>query len=183
MILQRAQAGWRQWRFPREFRIKCDEPIELAEVLSDLAAAILTAPPPAPAPAPAPVTEPAPKTATVAALEQGFVIELCNELYRLRRNTQALARGGTETKETRSINRAVEHVEDALRQRGAEYFDKTGKPFDPRDPEFEPRGQPVAVPGILQGRIGPCECPVVKLSGTIIQRARGLVEVPAPRSE
>ncbi|HNQ87731.1 MAG TPA: hypothetical protein PKM73_03750 [Verrucomicrobiota bacterium] len=185
MWFSRLRVWWTQGRFPEEIRISEVAPVDLEEVLGELAADILAMGKPAPAnpvaaesaaPAPVPTASAAP---AAGALEVGFVVALCNDLSRVKRNATMLSQAGTETKEIRGIRRAVERLDDALRGRGVEYFEKTGTRFDPRDIEFDPKGQPVVVPGLAQSRIGPCECPVVKLDGKIIQRAQGLVEVPA----
>lgn len=185
MWCSRLRAWWGQARFPGEIRITDVAPVDLEEALGELAASLLAgakpAPPAVPAadPARTAAAPPAPSAPSAEVLDVAFAVSLCNDLSRMKRNAGTLSQAGSETKEVRGIRRAVERLEDALRQRGIEYFEKAGTRFDPRDVEFEPRGQPVVVPGLAQSRIGPCECPVVKLNGKIIQRAQGLVEVPA----
>ena len=115
-------------------------------------------------------------------VDKPLFLTLCNNLFRLRSNVQVIIKGGGETKEVRNVNRALTRIEEDLKDRGFEYFDKTGKPFYADDQEFEPKGQPIPVAGINLSRIGPCELPVVKLRGEIIQRAQGLVEVPAKQN-
>jgi hypothetical protein len=176
----------RQKLFPPEFRITAGSGSSVEAILTEMAAAmdlapeITTAIPVVPAPA---VVEPSAQVAEVKTEQDGvdpaFVRALCNDLFRLRRNAGLIASDGTETKEIRSIKRAVERLDDMLKQRGIEYFDMTGKQWDARDVDFEPKGQPVLVSGLLHKRIAACECPMVKVKGKLIQRAQGIVEVPA----
>jgi hypothetical protein len=172
----------RQHLYPPEFRIPPVDGDDLADALSEITSAV----------ARLAQEEATPQHADRSAAPQGdskpdkrgemetaFVVSLCNDLFRLRRNAETLAKSGSETKEVRSIGRAIERLDDMLKQRGIEYHDMTGKPWDARDVDFEPKGQPVPVPGISRKRIAACECPLVKIGGRMVQRAQGIVEVPA----
>lgn len=163
----------RQYLFPREFRIAPGRAADLTEEsLAGIAAAIdaWKQPPPTPPDTPAGKAD---------GLETAFVLGMCNDLFRIRRNAGIIVKAGAETKEIRSIRRAIEHLDDALLQRGVEYLDLTGKCWDPRDINFEPKGQPVPVTGLAQNRIAACECPLVRIKGKMVQRAQGIIEVPA----
>jgi hypothetical protein len=183
-------ARLRQSLFPREIQIAVDKYADpeggLAELFAELSTgvralekALAEATKPVPLPV-VPVTQvdAPPPTRSEPVVDTELFVSFCNDLCRLKRNVQTIANAGPETKEVRSMKRVVERLDDALKSRGFEYFEKAGTRFDPRDIEFEPKGQPVTTAGLSQPRIGPCECPVVKLKGKIIQRAQGLVEVP-----
>jgi hypothetical protein len=182
-----AMLRFRQWTFPPEFRISVDCQADAAELLvaavkDALAAAQAAAAPPAPAPAgdrtpPASGTSPVGKPG--AAIDADFAASICNDIFRLRRNVQQMAGEGGETKELRSIRRAVENVDALLKGHGIQYFDLTGKDFDERSEDFEPMGQAQEVRGLDRKLIAACERPVVVLNGKLVQRARGVVQKPA----
>jgi len=172
----------RQYLFPPEFRIGRVRHAELLDAFAEVARLLASLDrsrdiewqqkPPEPRPE-AQVGE------KREPIEVSFVLCLCNDLFRLRRNAGVLAKDGPETKEIRSIKRAIERLDEMLKGRGIEYFDLTGRRWDFRDVDFEPKGLPAPVPGLTEKRIAACECPLVKINGKIVQRAQGIVEVPA----
>ena len=66
-----------------------------------------------------------------------------------------------------------------LRRHGIECRDLTGQVYDAGRLDFEPIGEPEAVPGLDGTRIGRCERPAVFVNDKLIQTARGLVTKPA----
>ena len=199
----------RQWAFPAEFRIRVEgggdwwsamaglvsealaeaksaqaaqvaeaaragEAVKTAEALraaeaARAAAKPAEAPPAAPPPAKAP-----------AGITERFAISLCNDVFRLRRNAEVLAGKRGDCKELRSIASAMTNVDALLAENGIKYYDLTGKDFDERSEDFDPVGQPEEVPGLDRKIICVCERPLVLLNGKLIQRARGIVQKPAP---
>ena len=153
----------RQWRFAPEFRIEAAREAELARAL---AAALRAGRRPA-------------EAAKVRPLSPELAVGLCNHVFRLRRNAQQLAEEGKDSKELRSIRRALGSLEDTLKQHGIECLDPTGQDYDPGRLDFEQIGQAEVVAGIERERIGRCERPVVLLDGKLAQKARGLVHRPA----
>ncbi len=182
MSLDCLLARGRQYLFPPEFRIGRIRHAELLDAFAEMARLIASL-------GQSPGIEPRQKSLEPkqeaeggekrGQIELSFVLSLCNDLFRLRRNADLLAKEGPETKEIRSIKRAVERLDDMLKQRGIEYLDITGRLWDYRDVDFEPKGQGVPVVGLTHKRIAACECPLVRIDGRIVQRAQGIVEVPA----
>lgn len=126
-----------------------------------------------------PVTSPAVSQAGSAGLDSRTAVELCNEVFRLHRSSEQMAKEGKDSKELRGIQRARESIEMILNQHGVQYFDLTGRPWDDRDNDFEPVGQPEDVPGLQAKKISRCERPLVKVNGKLVQRARGTIQRPA----
>jgi hypothetical protein len=167
MLMRTVVAQGVQWLFPREFRIDPGSGGDLEAAIREIAAAlrVLSALPP-------PGAEKKPE------VETGFIIALCNDLYRIRRNNRLLAQGGADNKEIRTIGRAIERLDRVLRDKEIEYFDLEGRQWDDRHLDFDFLPPPEEVAGLMFKRIGPCECPLVKIHGKIVQRARGILQVP-----
>lgn len=180
--LDRLLAVGRQYLFAPEFRIGRIRHAELLDAFTEMAQLLACLDRSRDIERPQKPLEPGPEAQAGEKREQievSFVLGLCNDLFRLRRNAGLLAKDGPETKEVRSIKRAMERLDDMLKQRGIEYVDVTGRLWDYRDVDFEPKGQPVPVAGLTHKRIAACECPLVRIEGRIVQRAQGIVEVPA----
>lgn len=182
MSLDSLFAMGRQYLFPREFRIGRVRHAELMDAFAEMARLITSlgqdthAEPQQKSPEQKQKVDDEKRQRSI---EVPFVLGLCNDLFRLRRNALLLAKDRAEAKEVRIILRAIERLDDMLKQRGIEYFDVTGRGWDFRDVDFEPKGPPIPVAGLTQKRIAACECPLVKIDGKIVQRAQGIVEVPA----
>ena len=112
-------------------------------------------------------------------LDPKFACAICNDVFRLPKNVAQLVQERGQSKELRSIERIVRNVDAVLKENGVEYIDLTGKPFDERSEDFEPAGQPQAVPGLDRAYVAACERPVVLINGKLVQRARGVVKRPA----
>jgi len=111
--------------------------------------------------------------------DAAFALALCNNYFRLHRNAEQLALEGQNSKELRGIARALENMGELLRRHGIECRDLTGQVYDAGRLDFEPIGEPEAVPGLDGTRIGRCERPAVFVNDKLIQTARGLVTKPA----
>ena len=109
-------------------------------------------------------------------LDPEFIIKLCNEHASARRTARRL---GSESKESRSINRTLTRVDGLLRDHHVECLDLEGEEFTPTRDDFEPIGEPEAVPGLERMTIGLCERPKVTMDGRLIQRATGILQKPA----
>ncbi len=118
-------------------------------------------------------------TASTKGIAEAPGVDLCNEIFRLRLNEEKMRKEGGDSKALRGINRAREGMELLLHKQGIEFFDLTGRKWDARDNDFEPVGQPEEVAGLEAKRIGRCDRPLVKISGKIVQRAKGTVQRPA----
>lgn len=177
----RMVSSLRQWSFPPEFRIDTGDGLDPGELLvRAVGAAILAAektPSPAPPPPRPPPTTPAGPVAT-GGIEMEFACSLCGDLFRLRRNVAQVVAEGKETKEIRSIQRALERVDSLLSAKGVEYIDLTGRAWTDRDLDFDPMGQPEIDPTLDVKRIAVCERPLVKMGGKIVQRAKGTIKKP-----
>lgn len=171
-------ARLRQLRFPRPFRIaggKDDYDALLLSALATLAQVTRDAV----SPSPASVAEAADMR---EAMPSGFVVALSNEMFRLKRNADLMARAG-DTKEIRSIRRTLEKLQDALREHGIECLDLSGQAYDVGRVDFEPFGAAERIADVDSPRIGTCERPAVLLHGRLIQKARGTVALPLDPAE
>ncbi len=185
----------RQWAFPPAFRISVKDAGDWAETLVTATAealiaakrlAAVTATPgvngaaPAPAPADNTSTHPADQVDIPSAppLARSFVVGLCNQYFRLRRNTKLLTSEKGDSKELRSIERALRDVAELMEEQDVECLDLTDHDYDDGDERFEPAGIE-EVDGLDRKKITYCECPAVLLKGKLLQRARGLVGRPA----
>jgi len=174
-------AWWRQSLYPAEFRIPVGEPIALADALPEIISELVKH-----RSANAPTAPDHPKEvqlvrsdARATEIPASFIRPLCNELFRLQRTARSMSQDEKGRKEYQGMTGAIERLDETLKEEGIEFFDLTGRPWDARDIDFEPKGDPIPVRGLLQSRIGICEIPAVKLRGRIIQRAKGIVEVPS----
>ena len=195
----RLYARLRQLTFPAPFRIAAADEDDWADSLAALAAEALAAARTGAdvngAPEKTNINGPAEKSnvngpadAFVRAAVGGdgdhapdaaFALALCNNYFRLHRNAEQLALEGQNSKELRGIARALENMGELLRRHGIECRDLTGQVYDAGRLDFEPIGEPEAVPGLDGTRIGRCERPAVFVNDKLIQTARGLVTKPA----
>ncbi len=158
----------RQWTYPSDFRIEIDHGvsapdgpflamIELLERSQHRGAGDDT-------------------SAKRSTLDKDFVVKLCNEHASARRSA---GRMGSESKESRSINRTLKRVDGLLRDHHVECLDLEGEEYTPARDDFEPIGEPEPVPGLEHMTIGICERPKVVMNGRLIQRATGILQRPA----
>lgn len=165
----------RQKTFPRPFRIEAGAAEDWAE---SLAAALAGAKTAAREPSPA-VSEPSAAPTGPPALAEDFVRALCDHQFRLRRNAAQLAAEGANSKELRSIRRALEGIDELLAEHGIECRDLTGEDYDFLRLDFEQIGQAETIPGLAGMKIWRCERPAVLVDGKLVQCARGIVARPA----
>ena len=175
MFMQRLRARLRQWTFPASFRIAPGGGGDWAGALVDAviearkaAESVRETAPPADA-----------ETGASAGLDPDFLVPLCNDLFRLQRNVCQLQTEGNDSKEVRSIGRALESLEEFLKEHSVECLDLTGQAYDDGRTDFEPIGAPEEVPGLEGKKISVCERPYIAFHGKVIQRARGIVAIPA----
>jgi hypothetical protein len=170
---------FRQWTFPREFRLDPGSDIPEFEALRIL---LSHAVPPdvsaSSAPPPSRVVE-APPAGPALSGNAEFVIELCNTHFRLRRNAREMGVKSPESAEGRRIASAVEKLEQVLGEHRIECVDLEGKEYDDGRRDFEPLAVEDAPPSIQRPTIGRCERPVIRLNGALIQKGRGIVLRPA----
>lgn len=159
-------ARWRQKTFPAELRID----FAALEIWTECLATALAAATPELTPSPSPPT---------TAITEEFAVDLCNLLFRLQRNAEQLATEGADSKELRSIRRALESLNELLSSRGIEYRDPTGQAYDFLRLDFEQIGEPELVPGLDGLKVWRCERPAVLMNGALIRKARGVVAKPA----
>jgi hypothetical protein len=153
-------AKLRQLTYPREFRIE----ISTMEFLS--------------------LKEGPPKETTKLLkrndlLNVDFVISLCNDHYRLRRNVGQLENERTSSKELRSISRALKNVDALLEQYEIQCIDLTGQEYHAGRMDFNALGEPEEIKGLDTMKILQCERPAIYLAGKLIQPAKGIVARPA----
>lgn len=110
-------------------------------------------------------------------LETGFVIDLCNQIHRLSRSTKKLQGAGTG--EAEKLQGNLNRLQQMLEGHAIQWEDLTGQAFDPGRTDFEPLGEPQVSPGLSRMTIIQCERPAIRLSGMLIQPARGIVGRPA----
>lgn len=162
----------RQWRFPRAFRIESNGRLDPAELLCRLVKDALRAPEPALSRDP-----PSPAKPASAALGEGFLVSLCNNNFRLRRNVELLEKEGESSKELRSIRRTLDTVEMLLESAGVESIDLTGQEYDDGRMDFSALASE-GVAGLDREQISLCERPLVLVQGKMIQKATGIVARP-----
>ena len=110
-------------------------------------------------------------------LEKGFVIDLCNQIHRLSRSTKKLQGAGTA--EAEKLEGNLNRLQKMLEGHAIQWEDLSGQVFDPGRTDFEPLGEPQVSAGLSRMTIIQCERPVIRLSGMLIQPARGIVGRPA----
>lgn len=150
----------RQLTYPKEFRIE----ISTMDVLS----------PPVNSP-----VDPDHKGKTKGSMNVDFVISLCNDHYRVRRNVEQLESEGNSSKELRSISRALGNVGTLLEKHKIQCLDLTGQEYHVGRTDFDPLGEPEEKEGIDTMKILQCERPAIYLDGKLIQQAKGIVVRPA----
>lgn len=175
---------------PREFRlpVEADEPLDavLAALLvqqNQLGRALESLRGVAPEEAPArtsdsPPAGAAPADAPTSTVDPALAIALCNGYDRVLQNSRQMTAQGTDSKQLRSIRRALETIEETLRGHGIEYLDLTGQAYHPGREDFEPLGEPEASAEVSRPTIARCERPAVLVQGRLVQRARGIVVCP-----
>ena len=146
------------------------------------AAAAVQAPGAVPAPSARPSSDGRP--IGPAPLDEPLAIAICNGCFRIRRNALEMAAaasqsGDNDGKKVRSIARALDKMDDFLKESGIEYRDPTGQVYDPGRQDFRSIGEPEAVAGLTVPTIIRLERPVVLLRGKLVQQARGVVGKPA----
>jgi hypothetical protein len=110
-------------------------------------------------------------------LEKEFVIDLCNQIHRLSRSTKKLQGAGAA--EAEKLEGNLNRLQKMLEGHAIQWEDLSGQAFDPGRTDFEPLGEPQISPGLSRMTIIQCERPVIRLSGMLIQSARGIVGRPA----
>lgn len=183
MSIRSWSVALRQWRFPAEFRIRPTDPQDPSLALAMALAATADA-------EAAARRESAALAAEVAALHEKaaaagpsipstLAVALSNECFRLRRNADQLPSDERESKEVRSIRKALESITEAMRGQGIEYVDLTGQDYVSGRVDFEQIGAQEPQGGLTREQISRCERPAVLLNGKLLQKARGLVVYPA----
>lgn len=181
---------WRQWIYAPEFRIPVYGP-------EDLSAALLAAfcgqqdsagAEPAPSAGARSVAPgealPDDRPTGPAPFDEPLAVAICNGCFRIRRNAlemdaTASGAGRNGGKEIRSISRALDRMDEFLKERGIEYRDPTGQVYDPGRQDFQSIGEPEVVAGLTLATIVQVERPAVLVNGTLVQCARGVVGKPA----
>lgn len=149
-----ARASVRQWRHPKEFRIRAAAwPVEALDAFAGLTNA------------PADVAEAA------NGLSERSVADVATGVWRLRARMAALPEG------TRSATRHVEMAWDALAQAGVEIRDHLHDPFDPGLSITVVAFQPT--PGLAREQVIETIRPSVYLHDRVVQVAEVIVGTPS----
>lgn len=116
--------------------------------------------------------------------DEPLAVAICNGCFRIRRNAlemdaTASDAGRNDGKEISSISRALDRMDEFLKERGIEYRDPTGQVYDPGRQDFQSIGEPEVVAGLTLPTIVQVERPAVLVNGTLVQCARGVVGKPA----
>jgi hypothetical protein len=174
---------FRQWTFPEEFRLP---PVAEVPELDTLRILLASLPPPSEAvPAalsspPEPSTLPAtPVPSPSLSRHDGFMIELCNTQFRLRRNAREMAQKSPSSVEATRIAKAVENLDQLLAEHQIECLDLEGKPYDDGRRDFEPLSVEPGPASVVRPTIGRCERPLIRRNGALVQKGRGIVLQPA----
>lgn len=173
-ILKPTVLRLRQWRYPREFRIYSDMESDWIETLGFALSAALDE-------SNRTVIDDNSQPSNIQALDllnPEFLVSLCNDHFRLKRNASIMAEEVQSSKELRSILRSLKKVDDLLETNGIQCLDLTNEPYDPGRQDFQSLGEAEQEVGIDEQIIRLCECPVILLNGKLIQKARGIVAGP-----
>ncbi len=167
----------RQWRYPAEFRIVADtESDELDNLLVCLAKEILESR--------------AASTATRLQLtadggaarvlldQKKFIVELCNQYFRLCSHVANLSKEKRVTGDMKPLQRALERVQKLFQGEAIVCTDLSGQDYDEGRADFERFGEFEIRQGLVGRVIVECERPLVMSGGRIWQKAKGTVAIP-----
>jgi hypothetical protein len=152
---------WRQWGFPREYRIPANLCLPNGIVRAEDAKAPDSG-----------------EDAKAPMLDVGFAAVLCNEIHRVGNNVQQLRMDGHDMRELSRIERSMQEVREFVTSLGVQALDLKGEPWDEGRGDFEPLAPPDPVPGLTRVEIIQCERPAVVIDGKLVQRARGILGKP-----
>lgn len=169
----------RQWIYPPEFQISVAGKQDAVETLANLLVQAIAAQAQVQTQVQAQAANLLEKMSVTPSIPPALACSLANYYFRLQRNAQQMAIEGAESKELRSIKRALEDMTDTLHEHGVECIDLTGQDYDPGRVDFEQFGAPEVKAGLVREKIGRCEKPAVLLNGKLLQKAKGLVARPA----
>ena len=79
----------------------------------------------------------------------------------------------------RSLGRVLEDVDFLLTEHGIDSRDLQGEVYDDGREDFEPIGAPEKISGLTRREIALCESPRIMIHGKVVQKARGVVAIPA----
>lgn len=103
------------------------------------------------------------------------LLALANVVFRMKQNLRSL---GSDTKETRSLKRSLQRIEDLLESCQVGVLDLTGHPYHGNRRDFEPVSPPETRPELARPTIVLCETPCVMIRGRLAQAAKGLYAAP-----
>ncbi len=167
-------ARWRQWFYPREFRIEPTNPENWSTALVRLLEEE-----PSPNAADEEIIVDEPNTY----LDNEFVVNICNQLFRARKDADAVAKEEKSTKEIRSLLRAIESAMTLLQEKGVECFDLAGQDYHQGRVDFSPARKAEEVPGLDTAKVAECKRPAVYYQGKLLQKATGVIARPAKITE
>jgi hypothetical protein len=107
----------------------------------------------------------------------GLAVGICNQMLRLERSANKARQQGSA--EAERLQGHLERTKSTLAESGIKYEDLTGQAYDPGRYDFEPLGEPQISPDVTRATIIQCERPVVMLNGKLVQKAKGVVGIPA----
>ena len=165
---------FRQWKYPKEFRIVSNSKelwneLVISSIIQIFSELILLETDERQEKSPDLLKE----------INSEFLITLCNGHFRIKRNIELLMGENLKRKEVRRIWRTLERLDNYFHEIGLQYIDLTNEPYDPGRSDFEPLGEPEEVNGITEKTILQCERPAIWFQGKLIQPAKGIVARPA----
>jgi hypothetical protein len=173
-----ATARLRQFSFSPAFRIGPDDDPGWLGDLDDIASEVASIRQPLGLARESPPPRADAQPTTNEVLPDRFVVGLCNELFRMQRNLKILRDDGRESKESRSIGRALENIQQILNESAVRCDDLAEEPCDEGRVDFEPISEAEIRPGLTRMTIIECVRPRVMRDGKLLQRASGLVARP-----
>lgn len=167
----------RQWRYPAEFRIVADcRSDELDNLLVRLANQVLES---RAAPSTTGMQPTVDGGAARSLLDQkNFIVELCNQYFRLCSHVASLSRERRATGEMKPLQRALERVQKLFEGEAIVCLDLSGQDYDEGRADFERFGEFERRQGLVGRLIVECERPLVMSGGRIWQKAKGTVAIP-----
>ncbi len=174
----------RQWFYPKEFRIEPMSNTEWAKALTHALNAKTQD-----------VTPKDDTNETVLAAEEFLsqfdgahlsedaIIKLCNDLFRIQRDTTLLPEQNATHKELRGVHRTLGNIFQLLQEKGIECLDLTDQDYLPKRVDFTPSRKVQELPGLESVIIAECKRPAIYFQGNLLQKATGIIAKPAKETE
>jgi hypothetical protein len=169
-MIMNSLAALYQWIFPKPFRIEVNKStITMASILSEHQATLKK------------YQHQFENDLKGNGLDTGFVIQICNDYFRIRRNLEQLKQAETpQSPQVRRISNILNHIEWTFKDYKIECLDLTGQPIihGRKDVEVIAKADNRPDLNLSQPTIIQCERPAIRMNGNLVQTARVTVAEP-----